>query len=727
MFAIPNKVIIGDESSPLLVFENNTIESIFEETATSLIGDELFVDQFIPVIKYGLIVRYIFVPKDIYTYSGFVTSDGYTLTSRYTYDIRRIPYGTPVRFYSNNRIAGLFYCDNVKRLGKDRFQINCVSAVGLMGKQRHTGNVYSGIRFDTLIREIIGDSFAYEIESDVAELQVYGWLPYGTKRSNLHQLLVAYGVTLSKSDLGGLLFTFLKPVEFTEIPSSRVYEGGSVTYGDPASRVEIIEHAYHYLPSIEDEVLYDTQGETAENILVTFDHPVYADSLHVQEDSALTISSYGTNYAVVSGSGVLLGKPYVHTTKRLVADNKEAFTEKIVSVEEVTLITMANSENCLKRISEYYFNATVVKNSIKVEAEKTGRQYVFENAFREPTYAFMSKMSTQTSSFLKADCEYITDYTPVAQGSSFLRREILELTEEGAIWNIPDSVYEKDVPQIRVALIGAGYDGENGTNGEDGGEGDDTGPGEGGAGGKGGKNGAGGKILTTTIDVSNLAFIRFGKSGRNTWVSAGDSYYTSANGISSSSGFVEMFTGAVYALPGVPGLDGAPGGNGGAYPPIAAVGTKNAKAEAGQDLEFEGVTYKGGKASSRVIHKGEESSWLDANMNLYFGGSGGGGAAAGANGGNATAAKFTSGGGTIWEKAGNGADALAALPTVPMYGCGGNGGSGGGGGGGTGNVHWWNHAYTTLISVDNGDNKVGKGGKASAGTAGYRGCLIIYY
>lgn len=729
MKAIPNKVVIGDEENPILTFYNDAIESVTEESCVSPIGDELFIDQFVPIVQYGLIIRYEICPADRENYDRILTAEGLVLCGKYNYDIRKIPYGTPIRFYTNNRIAGLYYCDDVERIGKEKFKINCVSAIGLMNRQRHKGDVYTGKRFDAVVREIIGEEYDFQIDPDVAELQVYGWLPYSTRRRNLHQLLVAYGVNITKSDSGGMLFTFIKVVDAEEIPNSRIFSGGDVTYGEPASRVEVIEHGYHYLSSVDYEVLYDTQGEVCENTIVTFEHPIYAESLTVEEGGSLTISSYGTNYAVISGSGILKGQPYVHTTKRLTADNEEATTEKIVTVEEATLVTMANAESVLARLSAYYFNVTTVTNSIKVDTERTGKRYIIENAFGEHTNAFLAKTSTRVSSFARADCEFIADYVPIAQGATFQRREILELSEEEQIWNIPDSVYEKDAPQIRVVLIGEGYDGENGQDGEDGKPNVDAYGEErkGGKGGLGGVGGKGGKILTTTIDCSNLAFIRYGKTDKNTWLFAGDDYLTSANGLSSSTGFVELFTGAVYALPGSSGVAGADGGDGGSYPPIAQLGSA-VQASSGNVLEFEGVTYKGGNPGKRVILKGAEvTTWLHDNMHLYFGGSGGGGAAAGNNGKDAISAELLSDGSNTWDAGGDGADALTTSPTPEMYGTGGNGGSGGGGGGGAGNVHWWNHVYTTLVSEGSSSTPPGKGGKGSEGTAGYEGCIIIYY
>lgn len=716
MTAIPNKVVIGNEANPILTFYNDSILSVSEETATALIGDELFIDQFVPVVKYGLIIRYEICPADRENYDRILTKEGFILCGKYTYDIRKIPYATPIRFYTNNRVVGLFYCDTVERLTKESFKINCISAIGLMDQQRHVGGIYTGARFDEVAQEIMGDEYDYIIESDVAELQVYGWLPYATRRQNLHQLLLAYGVNITKSDTGGMLFTFLKITDAEEIPSNRVFSGGHVSYGEPASRVEVVEHGYHFLSSVDYEILYDTKGNICENTIVTFDRPIYADSLTVEEGGSLTISECGTNYAVVSGTGILKGQPYIHTTKRLTADNEEALTEKIVTVEDASLVTMANAENVLERVSAYYFNVVTVTSGIVVNEEKTGRRYILENAFNEPTSAFLAKMSSSVSSFVRAECEFIADYMPVAQGASFQRREILELSEEEQIWNIPDSVYEKDTPQIRLVLIGAGYDGENGNDGEKGEYREDRG-GKGGKGGQGGKAGVGGKILSATIDCSNLESLKYGKNGKDAWLEIGEESFNSANGVSSPSGFVELFTGAVFALPGSDGQGGADGGAGGSYPPIAQYGVTTA-AEKGGDVEFEGETFKGGKGGSRKVVKGA-SVGLHENMHIYCGRRGGGGAAVGANGSDVSA------GSGVADAGGNGADALAAAPTVELYGSGGNGGSGGGGGGGSGHRHWWNHAYTTLIATDG--TYAGEGGKGSAGTEGYRGCIIIYY
>ena len=692
MAAIPNKIVIGDEESPILVFENDGIISISEESAVALIGDELFVDQFSPTVKYN-------------------AQDGY--------ELRKLPYGTKISFYTDNRISGIFYCEKVERTGKELYQINAISAIGLMDKQRSMGGIYTGQRFDVVLREVVGEEYEYTINEDVAALQVYGWLPYSTKRQNLHQLIMAYGVNIVRADNGGMLFTFLIDSTPQEISASRIYNGGKVTYNDPASRVEVVEHLYHFLESGEEETLFDnTSNDAVFNALITFDKPVYPDSLRVL-DGGLIILDSGVNYAVITGMGVLVGKPYIHTTKVVAIDNEDAVIEKVVRVEEASLVTLVNSENVLARLAEYYFNATTIENSIIVDTEKCGRRYSLLNAFYEQTSGFMARMSTSVSSIKKAACELIADYVPKGQGSAYTN--IVILPEGSGTWTVPEKVFEKDVPSIRVVLIGGGEAGTDGAAGEDGkapeikaatttipasGEG-----GAGGAGGAGGLGGAGGKVFSTTIDCTGISSFSYGRNGINTYFRGGGNVLNSDLGVSSETGYLEIFSGTVYALPGHDGATGGAGGRGGLYPPPDY--GEGYIAEHGENVTYNGYIAYGGAGAPREII----DDYYVGRNDVYCGGGGGGGAAARAWGEDGVVGQYSHGG--------KGADGPAANPATALYGCGGNGGHGGGGGGGGGVGANYNYAYSHWVGCF--DSEGGSGGTGGAGSEGYQGCVIIYY
>lgn len=697
-----NKIVIGDLDAPLLVFENDSIESITEDTAVAIVGDELSVDQFTPAVRYRVLLRYVFRPTD---YKQIITRNGLVMCCHYTYDIRKLPYATPVTFYSNGKIRGKYYSETVDRLGRDQYGLNAISAVGLMEKQRSVGGLYTGQQFQAVLADILGGDYRYEVDADVANVMVYGWLPFSTRRQNLHQLIMAYGVNIIKSETGDMLFTFLRDSEAEDIPESEVFYGGSMRYNDPASRVEVTEHAYHYIPTVETKTLFDNSTTDAVHAAtVTFESPIMTDSL--ETTGGLKIHSAGVNYAVISGVGVLTGKPYTHTTKIVSADNPDAVNENVKRVEEATLVSLQNSENVLARLSQYYFNVDIVENEIVLTGERCGRRYNVLNGFYEKTSGFISKMSSNISSIIRSRCEFIQNYTPVGAGATYTNCVIL--TEDAGSWEIPESVLQKEIPKIRVVLIGNGYSGEDGEDGEIGKPGDGNRGGDGGKGGAGGKAGIGGKIYSETYkltgDTRTLSYGRDLKG--NSYIKGGLLNITSADGVSTPTGFLEVFSGKVFALPGTDGLGGSNGGKGGNYNPNGSGQT----GENGENFVADGQIWYGGICAGNF-----EVTVVDSKNPAWIGSGGGGGAVYGSGGQNSQ-----------WiGDGGRGGDANNALPTSPLYGAGGNGGHGGGGGGGGGTFVIKHKVYGN--EVGRGGYPGGDGGKGGAGSAGYQGCVIIYY
>lgn len=697
-----NKVVIGDPDAPLLVFENKSIESITEDTAVAIVGDELSVDQFTPSVRYHVFLRYVFSPAD---YAQFITRNGLIMCCHYSYDIRKLPYATPVTFYSNGKIRGKYYSETVDRLGRDQYGLNAISAIGLMDKQRSVGGIYSGQLFPAVLKDILGSDYQYAISDDVAAVPVYGWLPFSTRRQNLHQLIMAYGVNIIRSDTGDMLFTFLRDSEAEDIPESEVFYGGSMRYNDPASRVEVTEHAYHYIPTVETKTLFDNSTTDAVHAAtVTFDEPIMTDTL--ETTGGLKIHSAGVNYAVISGVGVLTGKPYTHTTKIVSADNPDAVNENVRRVEDATLVSLQNSENVLARLSQYYFNVDIVENDIVLTGERCGKRYNVLNGFYEETTGFISKMSASISSIIRARCEFIQNYTPVGTGATYTNCVILP--EDAGSWEIPESVFQKEIPKIRVVLIGNGHRGEDGEAGETGKPGDGNRGGDGGKGGAGGNAGVGGKIYSETYKPSGDATTLFyGRDLKgNSYIKGGMLNITSADGVSTPTGFLEVFSGKVFALPGTDGLSGADGGKGG-YLNSNGSGKDG---ENGGDFVADGQIWYGG-----IFEGNFEDVVIDSQNPCWIGNGGGGGAAYGSNGANSE-----------WlGRGGKGGDGHDAFPAAALYGNGGNGGNGGGGGGGGG---------TFVIKHKDYGNEVGRGGYAGgdggapgAGSPGYQGCVIIYY
>lgn len=545
---------------------------------------------------------------------------------------------------------------------------------------------------------------------DVAELPIFGWLPVGTRREALHQLLFSQGINMMHSANGGIIFTALSDTVSGEITDDNLYNNGSEEKLQQAKTVSVTEHTFSQ-PTGDPETLFDNSLTTlasGEYTVLFNNAPVYGTPT---ASSGLTILYNNCNAAIVTGRGIITGTPYVHSENVISYSNGNVTDGSDVSVTDATLVSSINSDNVMNRLKAYYCNDVRKTNvGIRFNGERCGAVYSFTSPLLQSVSAFLTKYVSRASSFVKSDCEFIRGYVPQKSGgyTSFA------LLPYGSTFVIPEEVKQQTTPTIRLNLIGTGRDGAAGANGEQGGtiqssSSFPTSGGKGGSGGAGGAGGNGGDILAVSLNVSNIARVTVEQSGKDTVVKAYNgsgtlvNTYTSAIGSPQEDGFTNAFTGVTYALHGNTGIKGGDGGDGGyvnsSRQLVVGTNGQNAGGYSG------GITYQG---------YGEDGA--NAYWNTL---GGGGGASANANGGDARQEfnyQYTWGG--------NGANAGAAVPTTQIYGCGGNGGNGGGGGGGCG-VYVRQYGTGGIISTY--PQNVGNGGTGGAGGEGYPGCLIIYY
>lgn len=692
------RIIIGaDVNKPLYTFDNATIKECVCVLSSALVGDQIAVDQFMPVVYSASYVQVNFVPAGS---TRLITADGkvFKCFSGEQGFLDTLPYSTPIWYFSNDVLMGKFYSQRVVRTAKTYFDIVAVSAIGILDGQDHYGGLYAGQKFQDVANDIIGGQFAFSCADNVANIQIFGWLPIGTRRSNLHQLLFACGVSLGKDSNGDIYFRFPDAETYKDIPKSRIFLGGSIDYMTPATTVNITEHAYLPLSTDQAVTLFDnTDGSgVADNTFVRF---TVAPVRDLAVSGSLTIVESSVNYAIVSGTGTLTGRPYTHTAK-VVNRSVEGVkgVEKAVSVTDATLVSVANSENVAQRVLSYYSAAKTIASDIVLTNEKPGDLISFVNPYEEPELAFLSSMEINASSFLRASCDLVTGYVPAGQGNNYT--EAIVLTGEGE--------YTFDSDNAMVVLIGGGDGAESGGKGTDAQNGTALSydP-EIGYGGLPGKRGEGGRIYTVKLTgVKGKAFaykcgtagvggvsdgtenVVAGTSGTDTTFGS----YTSANGERSETGYVNLFTGEVYALPGV---DGVPGGDG-----------TNSSNE-GKSITFDGKTWIPGR----------QGASYSTNAGNGDGGYGGG-PAVGANGENGSDGRANSNGGY----GGPGGDGGTPMPGKKgaSLGSGGSGGHGGGGGGNGG----YGSGPEDKDRMSNGSP--GDGAPGSNGGDAAPGCIILY-
>ena len=700
-----NRITFGaDADNPLFSFDDSSLRSVNSSTTVDIVGAELFIDTFTATLDYNTefanLAAIVFSPAD---YDGVVSSDGYLFCADASAsgDLRNLPHGTIIRQYHDGVLIGKFYLKNLDRIGTNLYKAHGVSAIGLIDTKQHLGGVYNGTTtFAQLVADIIGNSIPYTIEDSVATTPIYGWLPIDTARNNLHKLMFAEGVSLTKDANGDIVFSYLySSANPDEIPSNRIYLGGQIDYTSPATAVEITEHLFFSTAGDETVQLFDNADsvDTADHLLVPFsDAPV-----HDITATGLTVEESGTNYAIVSGRGTLEGKKYQHNTTVIRKSNNAVGAENVVSVTDDCLVSLQNSANVAKRVLAYYSSRKRISAGILLQGEKAGRQVRFADPFGDESTGYIASMEITASSKLKGQAQIITDYSPTGQGNNYSNTELLTGTGD---WIVPDGITE-----VKAIIGGGGHGGYNGGNGAD------ATSYSGGAGGVGGNGGEGGKVLSVVIPVTPGQVISYscgiggeaGQAGGDTTFGT----YTSADGVVAANGWSDIFTGNIYGAPGAKGVDGGKGAD--SAMPFAY-------------FVRDGIYYWGGAlAETRMGYQG-----------ACYGGYGGGAALVevpqGATSVNAGGDGYT--GGAQWNAGvyygdfggqggfGAGHPYIAAqrpaiLPgaDATQYCCGGGGGNGGGGGGAPGNA-------------DRGSTGTpGYGGFGSVGGRGGNGCINIYY
>lgn len=637
-------IIIGDPNEPLYTFDDGHIKALSLVTGVDVVGSELSVDQLTPTVLYfsGTILR-LWAPKG---YQGLKCSDGRLFVYRVPRpDLRKLPYGTPVRYYRNDALVGLYYSLSVDRTARDFYRINSVSPIGLLDKTQHLGGIYHGETFGEVLADIIGGVVPFTCSPDVANLKIYNWLPIASRRSNLHQLVFAYGVSVLRDANGNMYFDYLSAGDPKAVPDGRIYYGGSVDYSTPATGVEVTEHSYSPMPDVTPVTLFDNTESTvgANNTFVSFNQaPVF----DLAATGNLQIVSSGVNWAIVTGVGALTGKPYTHTTKviSLTAPDAGQRETNIVRVTDATLVNLTNSRNVAKRVMDYYSSAKTISAALSLEGESAGDQVSLSDPFGEPSTGFLQRLEINVSSNLKASCTIVTDYTPTPERPNFTHVDIL--SGEGD-YTVPDGVY-----LLRIAMLQGGQGGSKGSPGQIGGpnkresrsSSDErdviSWTGEGGEGGDPGAPGNPGKVYVIDIEVTPGQVFHFkaGVGGLGGKYADADGVgeegthstfgqYSSASGSVYPSGWVEVLSGEVYATTGRPGIKG---GNGSGcsqetgHPLVP-----------GNSITVDGQTWNPGVSYRGQTWNLEYGSYRTGTGHYaaYLTGSQGGGAAYGADGG----------------------------------------------------------------------------------------------
>lgn len=606
--AVPSyEIYISSLGDPSFHFVNNDIKEPSTMQGVDIVGDKLSIDTFTVNVYYR--------GEDIN-------------------ELRTLPFGTPIWYFENGTLVYKFYINAITRVSTIEFKLECVSAIGLLSKSSHIGGVYTGQTVSDVLEEIIGNIVEYSVDEDVASTQVFGYLPYQSRRDNLHQLMFAHNISILRDADGDMRFTYLATDgDPAEIDANRIYINGQVDYPAVATEVIVVEHSYQYDDTVDEVTLFDNTSSTpANHKRVIFDTaPIYVPSLKTTESMVIEVAH--PNFVVVSGIGTVVGRPYYDNLSSISRENETDGEEYTVRISDATLVNILNSEFVANRVMSYYDSAKIVKGDIKIADEAVGHRYTFLDAFGEQVIGYLRKITTYASSFVKATSEFITGYESLWFGNNYTH--YVEATEPC------DIVVPEGCKRLRFVIIGGGNGGTSGGQSyvnSDWIHSSEMNPG---TAGKAGNLGEGGNIREIVINnpTPGSYHCSIGVRGTGTTpyhinpnlvtlsptassVTCPDETVYSSDDSSAykcASGIMNIFTGEVFGKEGKEGIDGGDGGRG-----------SYGKGEDGEDVYYDGVLYTGGKGAKEYVFNFNHSEAV-----VEVGGGGGSGAMAYVNGGSA--------------------------------------------------------------------------------------------
>lgn len=326
------------------------------------------------------------------------------------------------------KFIGRYYVDTWENVTENIIKIVCMDEIGLLDTTTYRGGIWlgSGVTVNTLIEDIFSDlSINYEMDPDLGEVVLYGWIPISTHREAIQQIMFAAGgYVLSARQNGYLKFGRIDAVGATTrgvrsgVPNSgqsrlwkkrfrqSQWEGVIPVIPITASeqsvtrkvnlrtRVTGVEVTQHDIsPGTASRTLFDGLLGVG-TWEIRFSQP-----MHTLTITGAVIYESGANYAILTVStaqNVLLeGKVYIDTTSKIghYTTDPGAVKENIITINEGSLVNSNNGATIAERVFNYYQTRHVQELKLIRPYVYIGTKVELESLYGRYLEGFVEKMT----------------------------------------------------------------------------------------------------------------------------------------------------------------------------------------------------------------------------------------------------------------------------------------------------------------------------------------------
>lgn len=288
-------------------------------------------------------------------------------TSNIPFDLQK---KQKLTLYFNGELLGNFYLKNGARKNKTDYHMDSHDAIGVLDGNEFAGGIYTGQTVSDILTQLFeGEDFNYLLDTSFADIPIYGYIPYTTKRNALVYICFAIGAIADTSNYDGIVIYPQPNALSGEFTHDEVFSGVTLEHSDIVTGIRLTVHSYQKSEEVQ-ELYNDSLNGTAE---VIFNEPYH--SLVI---TGGTLGKHGDNFAYITGTGgnvTLTGKRYKHLTSSLLKENPDiVFNKNIREVTDATLVHSGNAQEVLDRVYEYYQRAENVIGDVLVNDKKLGQE-----------------------------------------------------------------------------------------------------------------------------------------------------------------------------------------------------------------------------------------------------------------------------------------------------------------------------------------------------------------
>jgi len=273
------------------------------------------------------------------------------------------------------------------------------------------------ILIEDLLDEILtANSIPYSLDSILEGTEINGWLPIGSIKKALQQIGFAAGAYISCSRSGIVKITktiLASDLLVFDYAISRSQKGlsQSLTLKPQVTGVVITTHGYFCDTSPETPDTLFNEWMPAGTKTIFFDRPVLASSIGAYGGSA-TVTEQNINYAVISratdGVAVITGYYYKDSIGEVSVYNPTASDyQKILTINNATLITNENGETIAQHLYDYYQQRYLQKFRLFATDVQVGKSMLIDIFQNSQLGGFVEKMNINLTGGFLQDTEIV--------------------------------------------------------------------------------------------------------------------------------------------------------------------------------------------------------------------------------------------------------------------------------------------------------------------------------